>query len=263
MQQKPTFLHQSRPLITCMVQAHTPERTIELARNAAYDGCDAYGVQYEQIDFEYRTQEQVRGMFRQMGNKPIYVTNYRYNRNEGKFTDDELYEGLMFLLENGATLLDVMGDYFCPDEIQVTRDPEAVRRQKKMISEIHAAGGEVLMSSHVLKFIPPEQVLEIALEHQDRGADIAKIVTAANSEEEELENLRAVELLKKKLDIPFLFLAGGSHYKMLRTVGPMLGCCMWLTVQQYDELATKSQPICRAIRAILDNFDYMPDRSFG
>ena len=36
---KPTFLNQSRPLITCMIQATNPTDAIAMIRNAAFDGC--------------------------------------------------------------------------------------------------------------------------------------------------------------------------------------------------------------------------------
>ena len=112
------------------------------------------------------------------------------------------------------------------------------------------------MSSHVMKFTPAEEVLRIAVAQQERGADVAKIVTAANTEEEELENLRITSLLKKELRIPFLFLSGGSHTQLHRTMGPMLGCCTWLTVAEHDQYSTKQQPICRNIRAISDHFNW-------
>ena len=69
-------------------------------------------------------------------------------------------------------------------------------------------GAEVLMSSHTFKFMKTDEVLRIVTAQQERGADVAKIVTAANSEEEELENLRTAEKLKYELDIP-LPLPGG------------------------------------------------------
>ena len=112
------------------------------------------------------------------------------------------------------------------------------------------------MSSHTMKFMTSDEVLKIATAHRDRGADISKIVTAANSEDEELENLRTIERLRRELDIPFLFLCGGSHTKLVRTIGPYLGACMWLTVQRHDKLSTNAQPVLRAIRTIADNFDY-------
>ena len=112
------------------------------------------------------------------------------------------------------------------------------------------------MSSHVLKFTPAEEVLRIARAHEARGADISKIVTAAETEDEELENLRITALLRRELHIPFLFLSGGSHCKLHRQIGPTLGSCMWLTVHHYDNYATRSQPILHAVRAIADHLSY-------
>lgn len=261
MKQKPTFLHQNKPLITCMVQASNPNDAIASVRNAIADGADAFGFQICRLEPEYRTEEHLKSIFRPMGNRPIYVTNYRYGFNEGK-TDDELAEGLLFELKCGATLLDVMGDMFCKDPRELTYDPVAVEKQKKLIAEIHARGGEVLMSSHLFRYAPAEEVLEIAKAQQERGADVVKIVCAANNEEEELEALRIITLLKKELDVPFLFLVGGSHCRLVRHIGPMLGCCVWLTVPEHDNLSTKVQPVTRAIRAIADHFDYQPDRTF-
>ena len=105
------------------------------------------------------------------------------------------------------------------------------------------------MSSHVFKFTPAERVLEIALEHQRRGADICKIVTGAENTEQQIENLRIINLLKENLKIPFLFLSGGEC-RILRRIGGSLGCCMYLCVHEYDELATKSQPLLRDMKIL-------------
>ena len=255
MTHKPTFLNQNKPLITCMVQAKNPNDMINLIRNAAYDGADAFGFQMEQLEAQYHNEETVKMLFDAMGNRPIYATYYRGATNTGK-SEEEIAAGYLWLLEHGATLIDVIGDLYCPTKYEITRDPVAVEKQKRLIEEIHARGGEVLMSSHTLTFMSSEEILSIAKEHQARGADISKIVSAANSEEEELENLKTAALLRRELNIPFLFLCGGTHTKLLRTIGPMLGSCMWLTVQSHDACSTKHQPVCRAIRAIADHFDY-------
>ena len=122
----------------------------------------------------------------------------------------------------------------------------------KLIDALHQKGAEVLISSHVLKYIPAERVLEIALEHQRRGADISKIVTGADTIEQQIENLKIVNLLKENLKIPFLFLSGGECH-ILRRIGGELGCCMYLCVYEYDELATPSQPLLKNAKAIRDN----------
>lgn len=245
----PTFLGQNRPLNTCMIQIDTVAEARDLARTAAFDGCDAYGFQLEQIPVAERTEKKIKSIFAQMGGRPIYVTNYRKHAN-GDASDDELLDGLLTMRHWGATLLDIMGDFYDPTPGELTMNPAAIARQKEAIARIHAAGGEVLMSSHVLKFTPAEEVLRIALAHQARGADIAKIVTAADSDEEELENLRITALLKRELAIPFLFLSGGTHNQRHRLFGPMFGCAMWLTVPEHHRCSTKSQPLCRAVSDI-------------
>ncbi|MBQ2697350.1 MAG: type I 3-dehydroquinate dehydratase [Clostridia bacterium] len=251
----PTFLGQNRPLNTCLIQINTVAEARDLARNGAFAGCDAFAFQAEQITPAERTEKNIKSIFAQMGSRPIYVTNYRKHAN-GDASDDELLEGLLDLRRWGATLLDVMGDYYDPTPGELTMDPAAIEKQNAAIARIHEAGGEVLMSSHVLKFIPAEEVLRIALEHQRRGADIAKIVTGATSDEEELENLRITALLKRELDIPFLFLSGGTHNQRHRLFGPMFGSVMWLSVPAHHRCSTKSQPLCRAVRDIAAAFPW-------
>ena len=142
-----------------------------------------------------------------------------------------------------------MGDYFDRTEGEYTVDSEAVEKQKRLIEEIHSKGAKVIMSSHVMKFTSAERVLEIAKGHAERGADISKIVTYANNRAEEMENLRIITLLKENLDIPFLFLAGGEC-SILRRIGGKLGCCTYLCVHEYDELATPTQPLLRDVKLI-------------
>ena len=108
------------------------------------------------------------------------------------------------------------------------------------------------MSSHIYKYTPAERVLEVAMEQQRRGADICKIVTGADTMEQQLENLKIINMLKENLKIPFLFLCGGKC-NILRRIGGEIGCCMYLCVHEYDALATPAQPILSAVKAIRDN----------
>ena len=192
-------------------------------------------------------------LFAYTKDKPVYVTNYRKTRGKIDETkSDEIYaKELIEIAECGATLIDVMGDYFDPCEGELTMNEEAIARQMKLIAELHARGAEVLMSSHVLKFTPAERVLEIALEHQKRGADICKIVTGASNMAEQIENMRIIDLLKENLKIPFLFLAGGEC-RILRRLSGTLGSCMSLCVHEYDKLATKSQPLLCNMKELRD-----------
>jgi 3-dehydroquinate dehydratase len=106
------------------------------------------------------------------------------------------------------------------------------------------------MSSHVLKFTDEKRVLEIAMEHKRRGADISKIVVSASNMKEQIENLRITAVLKEKMDIPFLFLSGGECRRISRRLGGALGNCMTLTVHEYDEFATSAQPLLSDMKII-------------
>ena len=121
-----------------------------------------------------------------------------------------------------------------------------------LIKDLHKKGAEVLISSHIYTYTPANRVLEIALEHQRRGADISKIVTGADTMEQQLENLKIINLLKEEMKIPFLFLTGGKCH-ILRRIGGELGNCMSLCVYEYDELATPMQPLLKNMKAIRDN----------
>ena len=112
----------------------------------------------------------------------------------------------------------------------------------------------MLISSHIMKFTPADEVLKIALAHQSRGADISKIVVGAENTEQQIENLRIINLLKERLNIPFLFLSGGEC-KILRRIGGELGCCMYLCVYEYDNFASPLQPLLQKVKAIRDNMD--------
>lgn len=245
-----TFLNHEKALLTTMVQADNPDRIKELIDKSIPEGSEAFGMQFERMKKEYRNIDTYKELF-SYTHKPVYVTNYRLSENEGK-TDEVLADELVELAECGATLCDVMADYYDrqPDEVAV--DKNAIKKQMGLIDRLHEKGAEVLMSSHVKKFTPAERVLEIAKEHERRGADICKIVTGADTMEEQIENLRIVNLLKENLNIPFLFLSSGEC-QILRRIGGELGCSMYLCVYEHDEFSTDVQPLLKNMKKIRDN----------
>ncbi len=248
-----SFFGHEKALLTVMVQADNPDRIKELIDKSVPEGAEAFGMQFEQMKTEYRTKKVYNDLFSYAKDNPVYVTNYRTEKNEGK-SDEQLAEELLELADCGADLCDVMGDYFDrqPDELAV--DKTAIEKQKELIRKIHDKGAKVLMSSHVLKYIPAERVLEIALEHETRGADICKIVTGADTMEQQIENLKIINMLKENLKIPFLFLCGGEC-GILRRIGGEIGCCMYLCVHEYDALATPQQPLLKNVKIIRDTIE--------
>lgn len=251
---KPTFLNHEKPLLCAMLQYSTPEGAIGTIRNALANGTEAFGLQMESLKKEYRDIDTFKKIIGEMRGLPCYVTNYRKHENFGK-TDETLAEEMLEFAENGATLCDVMGDMFCPHPQELTDNPEAIKKQMEYIEELHKRGAEVLMSSHVLKFTPAERVLEIAFEQKRRGADIIKIVTGASTMEEQIENLRITDLLKRELGAPFLFLSGGES-SIHRRMGMKLGCCMCLCVYEHHAHSTAAQPLLSVSREVRDSLGF-------
>lgn len=251
---KKSFLNHDRPLLTAMLfQYNDFDQTVRAIQNGNENGADAFCLQIESLKEEYKNLENYKKLFDKMQGKPCYVANYRSGSNEGK-SDEVLADEMLEIAENGATLCDVMGDMFCKHPEELTDNPEAIEKQMKYIEALHEKGAEVIMSSHVLKFTPAERVLEIAFEQKRRGADIIKIVTGAETMEEQIENLRITALLKKELGAPFLFLSGGEC-SIHRRLGMKLGCCMCLCVCENQDPAIV-QPLLKTAKAIRDDMGF-------
>ncbi len=248
------FLIHEKPMLTVMLQCETPEVAIGRIRNANMLGADAYGLQVESLKPEYHNAESYKRIFEEMKGRPSYVTYYRGGSNEGK-TDDELAKGFIHIAENGATLVDVIGDLFCKHPQELTDNEEAIKKQMELIDILHSKGAEVIMSSHIMKFTSAERVLEMALEQKRRGADIIKIVAFADTMEQQIENLRITDLLKRELGAPFLFLSGGEC-TLHRRLGMKLGCCMALCVYEHDALSTPAQPLLSTMKKVRDEIDF-------
>ena len=249
-----TFLTGDKPMLTVMLQCKTPEIAAGRIRNALCLGADAFGLQTESLQPEYRDPAVYDRLFKEMRGKPSYVTNYRSGFNKGK-SDEELAEGLLELADHGAVLCDVMGDLFCRHPDELTEDETAVQRQKELIGRLHEKGAQVLISSHLYRFAPAERVMQIAAAQKERGADIVKIVTSADSMEQQMENLRITALLKKELGAPFLFLSGGVC-SIHRRIGIHLGCCMALCVYEHDAFSTAAQPLLQTMKTLRDGIDF-------
>lgn len=248
---KKTFLNHKRPVLTGMLNSQTKEDALaEIARFRA-DGAEAYGILLDRLLPEHKNRETIAELFRAMDDLPIYATNYMRNNTEPHLTWDDLAKGMIEARELGATLIDVPADTFLSSPREVTYDPAAVEKQKALIRELHGMGAEVLMSSHVMEFLPKEEVLALAKEQLSRGADIAKIVTNAETEAQLIENFEASLLLRREIGKNFLFLCNCAYAFPHRIFGPGLGGCMFLCIENARKWEGGQPPI-RSARAVLD-----------
>ena len=102
---KKSFLDQSKPMLTVMLQCETPEVAIGRIRNANCLGADAYGLQVETLKPEYQNPAVYKKIFSEGKGRPFYVTNYRGNNNSGKTDEDNLgftYEMLDKYIREGV-----------------------------------------------------------------------------------------------------------------------------------------------------------------
>jgi 3-dehydroquinate dehydratase len=222
-----SFLNNNHTLITPLLQSQNEEDLLREIKDCIFQGADAIGVQIERLPSTLRTEEKFKKLFSAAGEKPIYVTCYQ-RKDVAAETDEQRKDTLLLALKAGATMADIRGDMFCPCEGELTFDENAVNMQKKLIEQIHEMGKEVLISSHVIYndnfvFLKREEVYKIALEQQKRGADMAKIVTNADTEEELEENFKTFFYLKEKLNIPAVFLCNGKMCLKHRLAGVLIG----------------------------------------
>lgn len=255
-----TFLKYEKPLLTVMVKNVIPDKAVKEMKTALENGAEAFGIQAENFPREYHTKADFRNIFAAAEDKPIYITNYRLVNNS-ELAYDELAEELVGFAKLGATLCDVPGDMFCKHPDELTDNSEAIEKQISLIERLHKVGAEVVMSSHVNRFIPAERVYEIAAEQQRRGADMVKIVTAADNMSEQIENLRITDELKRKISIPYLYLSGGSESRIHRRIGILMGCCMSLCVAE-DNNPDNPQPYVADEKAVRDNLKFLGECNY-
>ena len=154
-------------------------------------------------------------------------------------------------------MIDVMGDLYDPSPMEITHNPVAIDKQKRLIDKIHAKGANVVISSHMPSLSrTTEQVVEHMLEVESRGPDVVKIVTGVNTEEELAEAFRTTMALKRELKVPFIHLCNGKFSRPHRFMGPVLGVSIFFAVPRYEPRYGMHQPTIRAMKAVLDNIHW-------
>lgn len=253
---KATFLEYEKPLLCAMVQEETPEDAIKKIQDSLADGAEALGIQLCKLHREYRTKEILKEIFDACEGKPIYVTSYRHSASEG-YTDEQCAELLLLAVDAGATLCDIIGDMFSRDYYyELTRNEEAIQKQKDLIDEIHRRGGEVLMSSHTMKNISTGECEMISKAHYERGADISKIVNTAQSKSEVPQYIAAIQNITTAYPDKKLLLLVSGEGQIIRYIGPNFGVCMYLCVAYHNKWDTVQQPVLKVLKPIRDNIRF-------
>ena len=253
---KPRFSEYVRePKIASMIMEPTVPDAIARIRNSIYDGADLIALHLEFLDLAHHNYKDLKRIFAYAGSKPVYTMNYR-NAGRPGLSDDDLVGAQLIAAEAGASMVDIMGDIFDRSPLQLTHDPAAIEKQKRMVDQFHQRDCEVMFSSHTWTFMTAEQTLEHCEELISRGADMVKIAMCAFTDEQMDEVYRTTLMMRRELKVPFLHVAMGQYGKRHRILAPMLGSCMALCMQSYNQVCNKEQPILRAARAVFDNVDW-------
>jgi 3-dehydroquinate dehydratase len=254
MNKYPTY---RRPKTLTIAHDRTIEGCIGTFRNAEYEGTDAFGVMINTLDLGERSEDKLRSLFNYAGDKPVLAMNYRDQRPDlPPITDEEIVESLITSVRAGADMVDLMGDLFDPNPIELTRDPAAIDKQKALVDRIQGMGAKVLASSHTWKFMTTEETVEHFHALKSIGADMVKIAMCANSDEEADSVFHTTISLRSALDIPYIYICMGQYGKRHRMMAPMLGAEYALCVQQYTADSHREQVLLRSARAVYSNVDW-------
>ena len=252
---KKSFFNRQNTAVTALFCGSSIQELIAKTRTSAAEGADGIAIELFQLPPEFRTVDHFRQIMRET-DLPFMFICYRNCQWFGN-DDEARQEFLLRAAEAGAEVIDVMGDLYDPVPGELTLNPESVKKQKKLIEEVHARGAKALISSH-MHTLPPKTAEEIreVLQHQaDRGADICKIVTNGDTEKAFLEAIRADIMLSREFPKPFIHLTGGSFGKMHRFMGTKLGLTITFGVPYYDS-TPYNQPLIRSFKTVRDTIPW-------
>lgn len=260
---RPSFVAVPQPFLCSVITEVTPDDAIRAMRTSEFDGAQAFLFDLRKLAVEFHTLDDLRRIFLATS-LPVMV--YYYRRPVAGFvpvSDEVRAETFRLAVQAGASAVDMMADLFDPNERELSFDEAALARQKRLMDELHALGGEVMLSSHTLVPMSTEEVIAHAQQLESRGPDMVKIVPRVPTEDDLLEAMRTTVELRRVLRSPFIHIVMGEYNRPHRIMGPVLGSALCFCAPYYNEDSTLEQPLLRATRSVFDNFVWRAPRSSG
>ena len=256
--EKPRFSEQlTRPLLASMLMADNADDSIVCIRKSIYDGADILAMHTEYLRPEYHNHKTLKHIFDYAEDKPVFTMFYRTSFNQ-HVTEEERVALQLEAAKAGASMVDMMGDIYNPNPMQLATDQRTIDRQRSMVDAFHKEDCEVMFSSHTWCFMTAEQTLDHCDQLIRRGADMVKIAMCAFEEEQMQEVYRTTQLMKKELSVPFQHVCMGQYGKIHRMIAPLFGSMMVFCMQNYIPVANKEQPLLRAAKYVYDILDLRP-----
>lgn len=256
------------PALAGVVNKKTVADAISAIKNSIFAGADMIDLHLSGLD---RTDEESLGKIIKSSKLPILALNYN-KTVDGEvvgYSEDERVESLLRAVKAGASGIDMQGytfhrpsqtGFYGEDKYiftkgapkEVVTDDEIISKQCELIEKVHSMGAEVLLSCHPGIPMTCDQVVELALFLEQRKPDILKIVTVAKTQEDLLESIRTMTVLKKEIKTPITYLANGNAGSLSRIINPLLGAHIAFCVEHYDGQIFVGQPELRSMRTIVD-----------
>lgn len=258
------------PALAGVVKAKSTTAAIAEIKNCLFDGAamiDLHLSCLENTDTEALTK--IIGSSK----LPVLALNYNttYEWGDAGYTEDTRVESFLRAISAGAAGIDMQGytfdikskdGFFGENKYSFTKnspkevvtDTKTIDKQCELIERVHREGAEVLLSCHPGIAMTADEVVELALFLEERRPDIIKIVTVANNDEEMLESVRAMLILKKELKTPVSYHAAGKAGVLTRILNPVLGGQIAFCNARFHEGSTMEQPDLRTVRAVVDGF---------
>ncbi len=257
------------PALAGVIREQTAARAVAEIKNCVYDGADMIDLHLSCLE-----KDDIDTLRNIIGSSKLPILALNYNstvdwQSRG-FTEDERVDLFLRAIDAGAAGVDMQGytfhapskDGFCGEDRysftkgnpkEVVTDPAIIEKQCAFIETVHEKGAEVLLSCHPGIAMNSEQVVDLALFLEKRNPDIIKIVTSANNEDEMVESIKAMMLLKKQVKTPVSYHANGKYGALTRVVNPALGGQIAFCVDRFSESSTMEQIDLKTAKTVIEN----------
>ena len=257
------------PALAGVVKEKTALAAVAEIKNCFYDGADMIDLHMSCLE-----NTDVKSLKKIIASSKLPVLALNYNTTyEGKnagYSEDDRVELFLRAVEAGAAGIDMQGytchlpskAEFCGEDKysftkgnpkEVITDESIISKQCEIIEKVHSMGAEVLLSCHPGIPMTCEQVVELALFLEKRNPDIIKIVTKANDENDLLESIKTMMVLKKEVKTPISYHANGKAGSLSRILNPVLGGQIAFCVDRYIEASVMEQIDLRTAKTVVDN----------
>ena len=256
------------PALAGVVRETTVNAAIGEMKNCRYHGADMIDLHMSCLE---DTSVESLGKIISACKLPILALNYNFTINweNAGYSEEDRVQSFLRAVEAGAAGIDMQGytfhlpskEGFCGEDKysftkgnpkEVVTDEAVISKQCELIEKVHSKGAEVLLSCHPGIVMNSTQVVDLALFLEKRNPDIIKMVTKVTNDDEFVDCIKAMTLLKKEVKTPVSYQTVGHLGSLSRIVNPILGGQIIFCVDSFKESSTMGQLDLRTTREIID-----------